>query len=254
MKAIILKTMKLLYDTLCKKKSGRKLKADFSYYINKIFFVLKYGTPWRALDSKVHYTTIHKFYLKLVSIGLFELTYRVIVSMGIKSVSTKNLFIDSTLIKNINGSEFTGKNHFDRNRKGNKISVIVNEKGVPISIHLSTANRHDSSLIENVLDNSAIQIIRSRLIGDKGYINGKVKRKLRRNDNISIVTPYRNNQNNINTTFEKNLLRKRHIVENYFSWLKQFRRIQQRYDKLKDTYLNFVYFGTIIITVNKLGL
>jgi transposase len=156
------------------------------------------------------------------------------------------------MIKNINGRENLGRNHYDRNRKGNKITVLVNEFGMPVSLTVAAANTHDSKLIMSSINSSTVKIVRSRIIADKGYINARIKRKLRRSANISLIYPYRRNQNRNNTTFEKNLLKKRHIVENFFSWLKKYRRIQQRYDCTSIIYLNFVYFGTANLMINKL--
>ncbi len=156
------------------------------------------------------------------------------------------------MVKNINGNDFVGSNFYDRKKNGNKITVLVNSKGIPISIHLAKANTHDSQLIQDSVNGSCVKIIRSRIIGDKGYINPRVKRRLRRTNNISLIYPYRRNQASVNSTFEKNLLKKRYIVENFFSWLKKYRRVQQRYDSLSKTYLNFVYLGAIDIISKKL--
>ena len=254
MNRIVRDTMFMLYNVLNVKKAGRHLKMKFDIYINKIFYVLKYGIPWRALNTgKLHYTTYHKFFQKLISLNIFELTFNSLSHYYYKRNvrEFKNLFIDSTMIKNINGKDFIGKNHYDRNRNGNKITVLVNNKGIPVSIHLSTANVHDSKLTVDTISNACVKIVRSRVIADKGYINPLVKRRVRRTNNISLIYPYRSNQRAVNSTFEKNLLKKRHIVENFFSWLKKYRRIQQRYDSLSKTYLNFVYLGAIDILSKK---
>lgn len=156
------------------------------------------------------------------------------------------------MIKNINGKDNTGKNHYDRNRKGNKITVLVNGSGIPISIHMSPANVHDAKLIGTAINKSVIKIVKAKIISDKGYINQRMKNKLQRTANIKLIYPYRKNQKIKNTSFEKNLLKKRHIVENFFSWLKKYRRIQQRYDNKSVNYLNFVYLAAVDIIAKKL--
>ena len=40
------------------------------------------------------------------------------------------------------------RNSYYKNKKGIKISTIVNEVGVPISIDIDSANKHDSNLFE----------------------------------------------------------------------------------------------------------
>ena len=247
--------MRCLYDILNDNKTGRKLKCDFDYYLDKIFYVLRYGIPWRAINcDKLHHTTYHKFFQKLVKLNIFKLTYEILVKIHCKQnpETIKKLFIDSSMIKNINGKDNTGRNHYDRNRKGNKITVLVDSMGIPISIHLSPANIHDAKLIETAINNSVIKIIKSKIIADKGYINQKIKNKLRRIANIGLFYPYRKNQKVKNTSFEKNLLKQRHIVENFFSWLKKYRRIQQRYDSKSINYLNFLYLAAVDIIAKKM--
>ena len=251
----IYRVMRLLYTVLNNNKLGRKLKNDFDSYLDKIFYVLQYGIPWRAIEcTKLHYTTYHKFFQKLVELNIFKITYEILVKVYCKHnpEKIKTLFIDSSMIKNINGKDNTGRNHYDRNRKGNKITVLVNSMGIPVSIHLSPANIHDAKLIETAISNSVVKILKTKIVSDKGYINQKVKNKLRRTVNIGLIYPYRKNQKVKNTSFEKNLLKKRHIVENFFSWLKKYRRIQQRYDSKSITYLNFIYLGAVKIIAKKI--
>ena len=117
---------------------------------------------------------------------------------------------------------------------------------------LSPANIHDAKLTETVINNSVIKMPKTKIVSDKGYINQKVKNKLKKTIKIKLIYPYRKNQEIKNTTFEKNLLRKRHIVENFFSWMKKYRQIQQRYDSKSVNYLNFVYLGVIDIIAKKI--
>lgn len=41
--------MRLLYTVLNTSKCGRKIKCDFDSYLNKIFYALKHGIPWRVI-------------------------------------------------------------------------------------------------------------------------------------------------------------------------------------------------------------
>ena len=95
------------------------------------------------------------------------------------------------MIKNINGKDNTGRNHYDRNRKGNKITVLVNSIGIPVGIFLSPANIHDSKLIETSNNNSVIKMPKTKIVSDKGYINQKVKNKLKKTIKIKLIYPYR---------------------------------------------------------------
>lgn len=238
--------IKLFYDKLVHRK---KLKFDFVHYLDTIYYVLRNGIAWRNIkDSKCHYTTYFKFFKKLSDNNIFYYALKSLTLFRNHKYPTefRDLFIDSTMIKNINGKDLLGKNHYDRYRKGNKITAIVNNQGIPISITLDKANKHDSKLIENAIFKSTIKISGSNLVGDKGYINPIAKDNLKTRK-IKLIHPYRNNQNKKNTKSEKLLLKKRHIVENFFCWLKKYRKVTLRYDSKSKNYLAFVYFASLCI-------
>lgn len=90
----------------------------------------------------------------------------------------KNLYIDSSMIKNIHGCKNHGVNHYDRGRNGNKVTVVVTGKGVPISMNITSSNKHDITEVEPVIDAINVKIVGSRVIGDKGYVSKKLKRKI----------------------------------------------------------------------------
>lgn len=46
-------------------------------------------------------------------------------------------------------------------------------------------------------------------------------------------------------------IRIRSSVERFFAWLKSFRRIQTRYDRLASTYRGFLQLGCVMILMRK---
>jgi transposase len=47
--------------------------------------------------------------------------------------------------------------------------------------------------------------------------------------------------------------RVRSSVERFFGWLKSFRRIQTRYDRLASTYLGFLQLGCVMILMRRVS-
>lgn len=45
----------------------------------------------------------------------------------------------------------------------------------------------------------------------------------------------------------------RSSVERFFGWLKSFRRVQTRYDRLASTYLGFMQLGCVMILMRKVS-
>lgn len=241
-----------------KRNKGRKLKCNIDHYIDTIFYVLKTGIRWSDIQSNLHWTTYHKKFTLFSKYRVFEHSHWILLkflerSKFFKDHSLlKDLFIDSTMIKNIQGTEFLGKNHYDRKRNGNKISIVVTNNGIPLAIKLDKASTHDVTAVEEIIDQIDIKIVHSRLIGDKGYVNQNLKQKLKQKK-IHLVYPYRKNQSTKNTAEELKLLKQRHIVENVFAWIKKYRRIQLRYDKKKENFLQFCYFCIVDITCKKIS-
>lgn len=50
-----------------------------------------------------------------------------------------------------NGAGETGKNPTDRAKSGAKIHIPVDERGAPLSIHITGANQHDKWSVEDVV-------------------------------------------------------------------------------------------------------
>ncbi|MEO1528027.1 MAG: transposase [Planctomycetota bacterium] len=79
------------------------------------------------------------------------------------------------------------------------------------------------------------------IAGDKGY-SGKAIRNLIASRSITAVIPSRSNESR-SDSFDRASYRNRNIVERPIGWLKESRRIATRYDKLRCTYIAFVYLA-----------
>ena len=204
----------------------------------------------------MHYTTYHKKFIKWNNNDLFQNVFYIIIKLLkyeniLNNDFLKDLYIDSTMIKNIRGVEFLGSNHYDRNRNGNKVSIVVTKNGIPLGMSLSTSNIHDINLVENTLDDIKIKIVGSRLGGDKGYISKKLKDKLKNEKNIDLVTNLRDNSKESLKDDEKIFLKRRHIVENTFSWLKNNKKLINRYESKAINFEQNWYFSFILLITNK---
>ena len=53
------------------------------------------------------------------------------------------------------GGELTGPNPTDRGKLGTKYHLLVTADGLPLAVAVTGANRHDSMLVEPILDGLA---------------------------------------------------------------------------------------------------
>jgi transposase len=84
------------------------------------------------------------------------------------------------------------------------------------------------------------------LIADKGYdADKRVRAVLARAGKTAVIPPRRNRKRPV--SYDKELYKKRHHVENFFSRLKDYRAIATRYEKTARNFLAGVYLVAAII-------
>lgn len=121
---------------------------------------------------------------------------------------------------------------------------------------MTAGQRHESTQFEAVLD--AVRVPqrvgrpRSRprnVAGDKGYSYDRIRRWLRRR-RIGSVIPQRDDQRQKRRRgrplkFDKDLYRRRNVVERGVGWLKECRAVATRFEKLASHYLGMVKMAII---------
>ena len=83
------------------------------------------------------------------------------------------------------------------------------------------------------------------VIADKGYDADALVEDIKRIGAEPIIPPRRNR--NAPRTWDKDRYRARHLVENLFARLKQFRRLATRYDKLARHFAAFVVIASLFV-------
>ncbi len=92
-----------------------------------------------------------------------------------------------------------------------------------------------------------------RVHADKNYDTFLVRLYLQRR-RVRANIPRRSRKRRVGrpSIFDKEALKKiRYTVERLFSWIKSFRRIDTRYDRLTDAFMGFVRLGCILILMRE---
>jgi transposase len=147
----------------------------------------------------------------------------------------KDLFIDTTMIKNVSGVDCTGKNSTDRGRQATKLSVICDQAQIPVAAVFYPANITDVTTTEETVSNIACSVrkdsrYRNTIIGDKGYVSEENTAILKTQDFKLLFPAKRNARKKYRTSKERGQLRRRHRIENLFCRLDKFKRIHVRRD------------------------
>jgi IS5 family transposase len=132
--------------------------------------------------------------------------------------------------------------------KGSKISLVVDEGGLPEAINLDAAGRNDRYAFGNIVE----QIPKDAyLAADKGYDCKKLRRRLR-HKGLRPLIPRRQFENKVaRRTPKPYLYRSRWTIERCFAWLGKFRKLEIRYEYHWENWYAFWQLGCAMLCLQK---
>jgi transposase len=123
-----------------------------------------------------------------------------------------------------------------------KIHATVDALGNPTGFHLSGGQACDLDGADVLLPDISAKTI----LADKGYdADVRVLEPLTRAGKTAVIPPKRHRTNQ--RFYDKHLYRARHLIENFFGKLKQFRAIATRYDKTARNFLAAIHLAAAAI-------
>jgi len=106
---------------------------------------------------------------------------------------------------------------------------------------LSGANVHDvQAAVELVED-----VVGWYVVGDRGYDSDRFRRELGSNNNIPVIPGRKNRTKPVE--YDKEVYKKRGVIERVFGKLKGNRRLAVRYEKSDINFLGFILIGFLKI-------
>jgi transposase len=123
--------------------------------------------------------------------------------------------------------------------------VVTDGSGIPLAIEVTAGQVHESTRAESIIGQAVATLIGlrrqkrkrrhkpRRLAGDKAYSVQRVREWLL-GQKIKPVIPHKENElaRADSTTFDRCAYQGRSVVEQCVGWLKEFRRIGTRFEKL----------------------
>lgn len=248
----------LVYDISSICPPERYSDYSISHYLRALLFILKTSCSYRDVLEifddvpNGHHSTIHKKFQAWaqagVFLGIFDKLLQIYSRDQLDHLEVLDVFVDSTHIRNKNGSDLISFGHKDHGKLGNTISTAVDSNRFPLYFRVDSADYNDAQLIDPILedlDKSEYLPPELNVIGDKGYIK-KLKKRVEKRK-INLVTPRRKNEKRRNTKKEVKKMKGRHVVENVFASLKQYKRISNRYEKKSENYFSYLLLAMILL-------
>ena len=211
-----------------------------------ILIVLSQGCKWRAIERPdADWNTVYQYFRRWVRQGVFTQLFAQIEL----PLQGSRRFLVATHVKvhrcACNPSGGAALQAMGRTKGGmnSKISALVDEAGQAIRLFLSAGNDADISHAQTLVE----EIPGTLLAADKGFDSDSFRHWLLERGMTPCI-PSRSNRL-APCRYSRRSYRKRHLVENYFERIKNFRRVATRYDKLAETYLSFVSIAATLVSL-----
>lgn len=232
-----------------------------------ILKVLRSGSRWRDLDRKdypsgvTHWRRL-RFWQRM---GGFEDLWIYILELLLKEgkLILKTSSIDGTLIPSFafkDTTSYSGKHH----KTGTKVSLTVEENGIPLSKLTDIGSAHDGPLAIPTIQKIPTRLLKliELMLGDKGYDDAKIRSFLKRIDIKSDIP-----QRELPITWREKIMllskgeliqrrekshSKRFVIERTNAWTKSFRRLRFRFDYSMISFTAFLNLAFVVICVRKL--
>ena len=126
-----------------------------------------------------------------------------------------------------------------------KIHAMVDALGNPVGFFLSGGQVHDLAGADHFLRSMKADI----LLSDKAFdADARVRTLLKAAGKTAVIPPKANRR--FPSAFDRDAYKARHLIENFFAKIKQFRAIATRYDKTTQNFLAAIYLTASVIWLN----
>jgi hypothetical protein len=256
MKTPALKVLSGVIASFCKKNElkfsegrGRKPKMSFEEVLTVfVAFLLSRRKDFKSFYHGLSGFVLREFFPKLVCYSsLLRRLQKIfpILNSFINSNAGNGFFIvDSTSFKLCESIRFKQMRLFrnfagwayssTRCIYGFKLHIAIDEKGKIVAFRFTNGSRHDIKEAEELLKNRT-----GTAISDKGYCSQSLSNCFARKG-LRFIVPSRRNAKKGNTQEEKELLRKRNLVERIIGKLKRH---------IGDSFSRFRAWGAVSATI-----
>lgn len=127
-----------------------------------------------------------------------------------------------------------------------KIHATCDALGNPTGFHLTAGQEHDLNGSDALMD----EMTRAEsVLADKAYdADERVRAKLSLAGCVAVIPSKKSRLDPIG--YDQDTYKSRHLIENFFAKIKQYRAIATRYDKTAQNFLGAVYMVAIVIWLN----
>jgi transposase len=121
--------------------------------------------------------------------------------------------------------------------------ALVDALGNLVRFHLMPGQRHDSVGVAPLIKDIDFEA----LLADKAFDADWIRAELNERGALAVIPAKSNRKHPI--PYDREMYRWRHLVENFFCNLKQFRRIATRYDKTDESFIAIINLAAAVLAI-----
>ena len=222
--------------------------ADNRRFVDAVLYRYRTGIPWRDLPEVLgDWNNTHRRFSRWAKRGV----WRSILARLAADADNEYAMIDGTIVRahqhSAGARKTEGNQAIGRSKGGlsTKIHVLVDALGNPLTMILTAGQVHDLAGADALLPEMEAKV----LLADKAYdADKRVIDPLKAAGKIAVIPPKRNRKKP--RTYDKVQYEARHLIENFFCWVKQFRAIATRYDKTARNFLAAFHMVSVLCWLN----
>jgi transposase len=208
-----------------------------------MWYVLRTGIPWRDLPERFGpWSSVYTRFRRWCAAGLWTKLLTAISRGAVGKIRC----VDCSHIKvhrdaaNTSGGQQAQAMGRTKGGLNTKLAAVVDGIGRLVGLNLAPGQRHDLRACAPLQP----QLAGKWAVADRGFDANGFRRELAQSGAHICIPPRQSRRTPI--YFSRELYRRRHVVENFFSRIKRHRRIATRYEKLAVTFHGFVCFAAVL--------
>jgi transposase len=120
---------------------------------------------------------------------------------------------------------------------------VCDDLGRPVRLHLTAGQVSDFKGADVLLADLPDET--EEVIGDRGYDSNKIRQSLADRNITACIPPKKKRKSK--PPYNWHLYKKRHLIENMFAKLKDWRRVATRYDRCAHTFMSAIHIAASVI-------
>jgi transposase len=215
-------------------------------FVEAVLYRYRTGIPWRDLPARFgDFRVVHTRFSRWTKSGVWERVFKQLA----EDADDEYSMIDATIVRAHQHSAGAKNSSAEEEDIGlskgglsTKIHTVVESLGNPVSFFLTPGQACDLDGADVLLP----EIKGKTLLADKGYDADKRVIDVMKEKGIEIAIPPKSNRKEARE-YDKFLYESRHLIENFFAKLKQYRAIATRYDKRSVYFLGAIYLAASVV-------